>query len=328
MTTPGAPLEGATVQVGDFVLETDGDGLYEWWLEEGTYPITVSADGYVTQTGEVVVVAGEITTTDFTLRLDAACADVTPDSLEAELPLGDSTDLSLTVTNTGAAAYEFGIGERDLGREILSLPGAPVQRISAHVLAAVGGGRARSGACPGRAHPGVRRSDAPWTDIAGYPFPWVDNTAAVFDGKMYSVAGIDGALSFLDDLFVYDPAGDTWTQLASLSIAREKPAAAFVDGLLYVTGGWDSFGGNVSALEIYEPATDTWSAGADVPAAYAAAAAVSLDGQLYLIGGCDILRDLASTDGVGLRHRLATAGRRRRPIRGRRRGPRAVPSAA
>ncbi len=102
----------------------------------------------------------------------------------------------------------------------------------------------------------------------------MDNTADVFDGKVYSVAGIDGALSFLDDLFVYDPAADTWTQLASLSIAREKPAAAFVDGLLYVTGGWDSLGGNVSALEIYDPATDTWSAGADVPAAYAAAATV------------------------------------------------------
>ncbi len=104
--------------------------MYEWWLEEGTYPITVSADGYVTQTGEVVVVAGETPRTDFALRLDTACADVTPDSLEAELPLGDSTDLSLTVTNSGAAAYEFEIGERDLGREILSLPGAPVQRIS------------------------------------------------------------------------------------------------------------------------------------------------------------------------------------------------------
>ena len=52
---PGTPLEGATVQIGDFTVETDETGLYEWWLAEGTYPITVSADGYVTQTGEVVI---------------------------------------------------------------------------------------------------------------------------------------------------------------------------------------------------------------------------------------------------------------------------------
>ena len=86
----------------------------------------------------------------------------------------------------------------------------------------------------------------------------MDNTADVFDGKVYSVAGLDSGLTFLDDLFVYDPATDTWDQLASLSVAREKPAAAFVDGLLYVTGGWDINGNPDATLEIYDPATDSW----------------------------------------------------------------------
>ena len=77
---PGAPLEGATVQIGDFVLETDADGLYEWWLDEGTYPITVSADGYVTQTGEIVITAGDTTT-----RLRSASRRPVPDGDAREL---------------------------------------------------------------------------------------------------------------------------------------------------------------------------------------------------------------------------------------------------
>ena len=72
---PGAPLEGATVQIGDFTVETDETGLYEWWLAEGTYPITITADGYVSQSGEVMITAGDTTESSFDLRLDAPCRD-------------------------------------------------------------------------------------------------------------------------------------------------------------------------------------------------------------------------------------------------------------
>ena len=81
---------GATVQIGDFVVETDGDGVYEWWLVEGTYPITVSDDGYVTQTGEIVITAGD-TTTGLHLRLDAPCPTVTPESFEFECRSAEAT---------------------------------------------------------------------------------------------------------------------------------------------------------------------------------------------------------------------------------------------
>ncbi len=281
---PGSPLAGATVQIGDFVVETDGDGVYEWWLEEGTYPVTVTIDGYVTQTGEVTVTAGETTTLDFTLRLDAPCADVTPDSLEAELPLGSSTDLGLTVTNTGAAVYEFEIGERDRGREILAQRGAPVSRISGTFspLSAVAAPKAARAPV---AAPERSVQEPPWTDIADYPTAIMDSTADAFDGLVYSVGGFDGGNN-VADANVYDPDSDSWSPIASMGFEREKPAAAFVDGLLYVVGGWDAGGATVPALEIYDPATDTWSTGADVPTAYAAGTAVALDGQLYVIGGC------------------------------------------
>ena len=90
------PLEDATVQIGDFTVETDETGLYEWWLAEGTYPITVSADGYVTRTGEVVVTAGATTETDFVLRLDAPCPTVSPESFEFNVPFGGGDGGELT----------------------------------------------------------------------------------------------------------------------------------------------------------------------------------------------------------------------------------------
>ena len=122
---PGGPLAGATVQIGDFVVETDGDGVYEWWLEEGTYPVTVTADGYVTATGEVVITVGEITTTDFELRLDAPCPTVSPESFEFTVPFGGSDGDDLTINNSGAAAFDFRIGERDHGRDILAQGALP-----------------------------------------------------------------------------------------------------------------------------------------------------------------------------------------------------------
>ena len=95
------------MQIGDFTVETDEAGLYEWWLAEGTYPITVSADGYVTQTGEVVITAGDTTETSFDLRLDAPCATVSPEAIELTVPSGDSGSTELTFGNLGAAGLQL-----------------------------------------------------------------------------------------------------------------------------------------------------------------------------------------------------------------------------
>ena len=66
--TTGNPIEGANVTVnGHFVL-TGADGSYSIELQQGTYAITVTADGYEesSRTG-IVVEAGESTTVSFNL---------------------------------------------------------------------------------------------------------------------------------------------------------------------------------------------------------------------------------------------------------------------
>ncbi len=180
------------------------------------------------------------------------------------MPLGSSTDLGLTVTNTGAAVYEFEIGERDRGREILAQRGC---RRSA-------GYPARSRRCRRPAGPEAARApvaapersvqEPPWTDIADYPTAIMDSTADAFDGLVYSVGGFDGGIN-VADAYVYDP-DHRLVEPDRLDGLRPGEAGGGLHRRPALRGRrWDNSGDTVPALEIYDPATDTWSTGADVP---------------------------------------------------------------
>jgi subtilisin family serine protease len=70
VTGSGSPLEGATVEItGDAErsLTTDDDGTYSTPLTAGSYTLTVSKFGFVTQTRDVTVIADETTTENFAL---------------------------------------------------------------------------------------------------------------------------------------------------------------------------------------------------------------------------------------------------------------------
>jgi N-acetylneuraminic acid mutarotase len=308
----GGGLNGATVSDGaddttTFATPLDDaqdDGFYIFFGPAASTTLTATfAGGYAPDAHDVAAVTDAVVSQDFSLGAGFLSYD--PASLHATVDLGDSTTLPFTLSNTGAGDATFELKERDNGFVpniigvvrpvpegvgLSSGDGAPLRRLSGQFFPGSLAKYLGSGGAPPQGSeadaPGAP-TDAPWTDIADYPFDIMDSTGDWFDGLIYSAAGIDGGLSFLDTLYVYDPETDTWTQLASMSEVREKPAAAFVDGLLYVVGGWDNFGTPVATLEIYDPDSDTWTTGADIPTAYAAATAVALDGQLYVIGGCD-----------------------------------------
>jgi N-acetylneuraminic acid mutarotase len=212
--------------------------------------------------------------------------------------LGQSATLQLTLTNNGGAALDFAVREREGAGSLFPVPGAPLREIHGYFSPLRFRGETKSlskdgpMSAPAATAPDQPRRPippplvAPWTPIANYPVPIMDNTAAEFEGKIYSVGGFDGN-SLVSSGYVYDPAGDFWSPIANMSQAREKPAAAFIQGKLYVVGGWGTTGTPVNTLEIYDPDTDSWSTGAPVPTAFAAAAGVELNGQFYVIGGCD-----------------------------------------
>ncbi len=74
------PLAGATVQVnntsGDQTLTTAADGRYNLWLDRDGDPLSliVADDGWKTQTRKARIMAGHVTTVNFTLTPQEACS--------------------------------------------------------------------------------------------------------------------------------------------------------------------------------------------------------------------------------------------------------------
>ena len=293
----GAALNGATVRNNDDPTHPVttaptpddpnlGDGFY-WMFSPltGPHPVTASRGGYTDQTKTVDVATDYTTRADFSLG--AGHLAVRPDSIAKTVRLGNQVTAKVSLTNDGTAPADVQLGERDGGFVILKRQGggAPRRTVNGHFdphrapLGSVQGP-------PGNAAPAATPYAAPWTDIANYPSPIMDNAVGLEDGKVYSVGGTDGN-AVLSSGAAYDPTAGAWTPIASMHIAREKPAAAFIDGKLYMAGGWGSDGSPVAAVDSYDPVANTWTTGAVVPVPLAAAAAAVLDDKLYVVGGCD-----------------------------------------
>ncbi len=209
----GEPLNGATVTV-DEAPENSAttqatpddpavdDGFYILFSPlTGPTDITADKAQYGPSTETVDVVADAVVEQDF--QLGSGNLVVDPDALEAEVPMGSTADLNMTITNDGTAATEFEITERDRGREILGFDGT--------FSAPAGIGRALG---PGSLKPGAGRrrrriNEPPWLEIAP-PLPGglvryahaqcEDNGATSY----YVFAGVDGTFSIHRRLWRYD----------------------------------------------------------------------------------------------------------------------------
>jgi YVTN family beta-propeller protein len=114
-TGTGNPLEATIIALGQpYTVTTNPDtGAYIFWLDEGSYTLQVTAEGYVPETAEVEIVAQQGTTQDFALVLDVPVLQVSPDGLEVTHEVGDVTTEWMTITNAGPADLTFELAERD-----------------------------------------------------------------------------------------------------------------------------------------------------------------------------------------------------------------------
>ncbi len=117
---PGGPLQAQILIEGaggvTYTVATDPDtGAYGYWLEQGTYTLTASAEGYVSQSATVEITAQQTTTQDFQLALLAPWIVVTPVSLEQDLVLGETATRTLAITNAGLLPLEFRFNEGRAG---------------------------------------------------------------------------------------------------------------------------------------------------------------------------------------------------------------------
>jgi subtilisin family serine protease len=111
----GLPIAGATVAAspGGRSATTAADGAYSLRLRPGSYTLSFSAPNYVSQTKPLVLADGDDLTVDAALA--AAVAAVTPDTVEATVGFGETTDVVVTLSNTGTGPLTWEAKERDQG---------------------------------------------------------------------------------------------------------------------------------------------------------------------------------------------------------------------
>jgi len=133
-----------------------------------------------------------------------------------------------------------------------------------------------------------------WTTVAILNVRRGEFAAAVVNGKIYAVGGIDWRAPspyLIDSVEEYDPTNDAggWTGVTALSSKRQGVAAVGWNGLLYVTGGDDdvSYSGETTVEAYDPPPANSWSSDTPMLMARAYHGLVTVDGKLYAIAGVD-----------------------------------------
>ncbi len=114
-----------TADPGGRTSTTDADGAYSLRLRPGTYRLSFAARHYVTHQEEnVVVTDGGSPVVD--AALDAPVAGVAPTEIDAAVDFGESSDSTITISNTGSADLSWELLEREGSRTPPDLPPVPL----------------------------------------------------------------------------------------------------------------------------------------------------------------------------------------------------------
>jgi N-acetylneuraminic acid mutarotase len=134
----------------------------------------------------------------------------------------------------------------------------------------------------------IQQQKSTWITTGGkLNIPRSEITAAVLNGKIYVIGGLNAAGKNLADVEVYDQGTDKWsnTTIAPLPESRDHAAAAAYNGKLYVVGGYDNMRKPSNKLFVYDPANNKWQEGRSMPTVRGALTAAFINGTLYAIGG-------------------------------------------
>ncbi len=128
------PLQATITAEGQPYTITAGlDGYYKLWLEAGSYDLHISAPGYVSQQPPVTIIAQQGTTLNVALVEDVPVFGLSPEAISVSHYVGDVTDETMTLDNSGPAEMSFAIRERDTTSGLALL--APYARSAAEQAA-------------------------------------------------------------------------------------------------------------------------------------------------------------------------------------------------
>src|SRR5829696_6626139 len=134
----------------------------------------------------------------------------------------------------------------------------------------------------------IQQQESTWiTTGEKLNIPRSEITAAVLNGKIYVIGGLNAVGKNIASVEVYELGTGKWsnTTIAPLPEQRDHAAAAAYNGKLYVVGGYDSMRNPSNKLFIYDLATNKWQEGKPMPTARGALTAAFINGTLYAIGG-------------------------------------------
>lgn len=288
-----APVDGNVHVTGgpgntDFTVSGE---TYAVAVPAGSYTLTASASGYISQTAVVTATTGVTVTTDFNLRADAAFISITPPALEVTITLGTSTTLPITLTNAGAGDSTFRVTEKPA--PVPPVPGAilhPQARTFSTNLAAQAGPMSVLNSTARETLAEQLLTPQAWSQGASMPsgagvVRYAHTQCADDADSFYVISGVDESFTVTANAWRYDADTDTWNALAPFPSAAEGPAATCYDGYIYVVGG--SPGSPSNQFYIYDIANDSWTPGAALPRVVWGPAMGAWDGQVYVAGGDD-----------------------------------------
>ncbi len=133
---------------------------------------------------------------------------------------------------------------------------------------------------------GKKMFRAHWEVKKSMPTPRTEVGAAVANGKIVVVGGLDGLGRTLATVEAYIPLEDKWIALPDLPEPRHHAAVVSYGGILYAIGGMTglSFTPHASVYALTDGAS-LWEKRAPLPTPRGALAAAPGDGKIYTVGG-------------------------------------------
>jgi N-acetylneuraminic acid mutarotase len=119
-----------------------------------------------------------------------------------------------------------------------------------------------------------------WRPLASMPSARQEVSTAVFNGRVYVIAGFTSTGASTNTVEAYDPESNTWFAAESIPILNNHNNAAVADGVLY------TFGGVSNATYRYNPQTGIWATMAPSYFQHGGTAAVGvINNKIYVAGG-------------------------------------------
>ena len=123
-----------------------------------------------------------------------------------------------------------------------------------------------------------------WTSLAPSPDQHYASQAVYFNGKIYSIGGLDSANNPTNTTRIYDIGANSWTAGTPMPSALSDMAVVLWNGIIYIAGGYNGTD-DVDTLYAYDIAADTWTTLASMPQAMDAPGFGAINGKLYIASG-------------------------------------------